>query len=221
MTCRQWLWRWLWRQYAFLKSMFIYTRRDRHLGMDTEYAGGDYSDEDYYWNYGSPTATMDRMRELLIDELFEVCRSHSPSMERIRQLMNDDPDFVKFRSIHFSLSPGDLPLHMACCAFEHGGGSLELVRYVMKNCRCNMHASSRRPLQSFKSWLSSDQNQSKLPTIVETCHCILHAVSGSHWQSFSTWLSSVQNQSKLSVILDTCHCMLKAVHSRNWQSFST
>jgi ankyrin repeat protein len=65
-----------------------------------------------------------------MSELYEECESHSPSMDRIRQLVNDNPDAVKLRTDY--ATGREIPLHAACRAFEDGGGSLEVVQYLIQ-----------------------------------------------------------------------------------------
>jgi ankyrin repeat protein len=49
-------------------------------------------------------------------------------MDRIRQLVNANPDAVKFRTEY----SGQIPLHAACGAFEIGGGwSPEVIQYLV------------------------------------------------------------------------------------------
>jgi ankyrin repeat protein len=62
-------------------------------------------------------------------ELYEECSNFSPSMDRIRQLVNANPDEVQVRSDDFH---GGIPLHAACRAFKNGEGSFELVQYLVK-----------------------------------------------------------------------------------------
>ena len=48
-------------------------------------------------------------------------------MERIRQLVDANPDVVKFRT-----DQDETPLHAACIAFENGEGSLEVIQYLVE-----------------------------------------------------------------------------------------
>jgi ankyrin repeat protein len=51
-------------------------------------------------------------------------------MDRIRQLVNANPDAVKYRTD----DPGQIPLHTACGAFDIQGGlsQLEVVQYLVE-----------------------------------------------------------------------------------------
>jgi hypothetical protein len=64
---------------------------------------------------------------LQMSELHDECRRTSPSMDRIRQLVNANPDSVKIHAWY-----GANPLHAACHAFEYGAGSFELIQYLVK-----------------------------------------------------------------------------------------
>ena len=61
-----------------------------------------------------------------MSELFDECESRSPSMDRIRRLVNGDPDAVK------SLKNDKTLLHAACRAFDNRGGSLEVIQYLVE-----------------------------------------------------------------------------------------
>jgi ankyrin repeat protein len=62
-------------------------------------------------------------------ELFVECLRCPPSMERIRQLVNANPEAVKFRTDDY----GRIPLYAACRDFENGTeGPLEVVQYLVE-----------------------------------------------------------------------------------------
>jgi ankyrin repeat protein len=63
-------------------------------------------------------------------KLYNECDTTSPSMDRIRQLVNANPSAVRFRFGELK----EIPLYAACRAVKNGGGpqQLALVQYLVE-----------------------------------------------------------------------------------------
>jgi hypothetical protein len=112
---------------------------------------------------------------LYATNLYDECQKGSPSMDRIRQLVNTNP--VKLRAVD-----GEIPLHAACRAFWNTrGGSVEAIQYLVEqwpesvkavNINGILHATAGRHWKSCNTWSSNGPNRSKRSPIVAKYHCV-------------------------------------------------